>query len=204
MRSSFSRSPSSIFETGMPVQRETTSATSSSVTLLRSSVRSVVLSAACACCSCFSSSGSGRTAARTCASDHRRAAPPRDRASGCSISPLIAAAPCREAFSAFQISSRSANSRSMRRSALQQFQLLLRSLVLSFFTASRSILSWISAGRAIHRLGLGVDLHADAARRLVDQVDGLVRQLAVGDVALDRRAAATIAASVISTPWCTS
>ncbi|MCY1187506.1 hypothetical protein D9M73_284960 [compost metagenome] len=37
MRSSFSRSPSSIFATGIPVHLETTSAISSSVTLLRSS-----------------------------------------------------------------------------------------------------------------------------------------------------------------------
>ena len=35
---------------------------------------------------------------------------------------------------------------------------------------------------AVHLLGHGVDLHADAARRLVDQVDGLVGQLAIGDV----------------------
>ena len=38
MCSSFSFSPSSIFETGMPVHLDTTSATSSSVTLLRSSL----------------------------------------------------------------------------------------------------------------------------------------------------------------------
>jgi hypothetical protein len=39
----------------------------------------------------------------------------------------------------------------------------------------------------IHRFGLGVDLHADARSRLVDQVDGLVRQLAVADVAVRKR-----------------
>ncbi len=37
---------------------------------------------------------------------------------------------------------------------------------------------------AIHLLGHGIDLHADPARRLVHQVDGLVRQLAIGNVAL--------------------
>ena len=37
---------------------------------------------------------------------------------------------------------------------------------------------------AIERLGLGVDLHLDARRRLVDQVDRLVGQEAVGDVAV--------------------
>ncbi len=38
--------------------------------------------------------------------------------------------------------------------------------------------------QAVERLGLGVDFHADAAGGLVDQVDGLVRQLAIGDVAM--------------------
>ena len=36
-------------------------------------------------------------------------------------------------------------------------------------------------------LGLGFDLHADAARRLVHQVDRLVGQEAVGDVAVAER-----------------
>ena len=39
----------------------------------------------------------------------------------------------------------------------------------------------------VERLGLGVDLHADARRRLVDQVDRLVGQLPVGDVAVRER-----------------
>ena len=58
---------------------------------------------------------------------------------------------------------------------------------------------------AIELLGLRVDLHADVRGCLVDQVDRLVGQLTVGDVAVrercrgdDRRV------SVISTPWCTS
>ncbi len=38
----------------------------------------------------------------------------------------------------------------------------------------------------VERLGLAVDLHADAARRLVHQVDRLVRQEPVGDVAIGR------------------
>ncbi len=38
--------------------------------------------------------------------------------------------------------------------------------------------------QAVHDLGLGIDLHADARGGLVDQVDGLVGQLAVGDVAV--------------------
>jgi hypothetical protein len=36
----------------------------------------------------------------------------------------------------------------------------------------------------VHHLGLGVDLHLDPRRGLVDQVDRLVRQEAVGDVAM--------------------
>ena len=41
-----------------------------------------------------------------------------------------------------------------------------------------------AAVEAIHLLGHGVDLHADLRAGLVDQVDRLVRQLAVGDVAV--------------------
>ena len=40
---------------------------------------------------------------------------------------------------------------------------------------------------AIQLLRLGVDFHADARRRLVHQVDGLVRQLAIGDVTVRQR-----------------
>jgi hypothetical protein len=57
---------------------------------------------------------------------------------------------------------------------------------------------------AIQRFRLGVDLQPDAGRRLVDEVDGLVRQLAVRDVAVRQRAAATMAGSVICTWWCSS
>ena len=58
----------------------------------------------------------------------------------------------------------------------------------SFFSASRSILQLDDAPvEPVHLLGLGVDLHADARRGLVDQVDGLVGQLAVGDVAMRER-----------------
>jgi len=41
-----------------------------------------------------------------------------------------------------------------------------------------------AAIQAIELFGLGVDLHADTAGGLVDQVDGLVRQLAIGDIAV--------------------
>ena len=56
MRSSLSRSPSIILDTGIPVQRETTSAISSSVTLFRNSTGSLV-SLCWASSSCFSNSG---------------------------------------------------------------------------------------------------------------------------------------------------
>ena len=47
---------------------------------------------------------------------------------------------------------------------------------------------------------LRIDLHAQARRRLIDQVDRLVGQKAVGDVAVRKDAAATSAESVIRTP----
>ena len=54
--SNFSRSPSSIFDTGIPVAFDNTSAISNSVTLLRNNVMSCI-SACDAKSSCFSSSG---------------------------------------------------------------------------------------------------------------------------------------------------
>ena len=74
----------------------------------------------------------------------------------------------------------------------------------SFFSAWRSISSCVmrrstSSISMRHR----VDLDAQPRGGLVDQVDGLVRQEAVGDVAVARAAAAaTIAASWMRTPWC--
>ncbi len=44
-----------------------------------------------------------------------------------------------------------------------------------------------AAFEAVHRLRLGVDFHADARRGFVDQVDRLVGQLPVGDVAMRER-----------------
>ena len=39
----------------------------------------------------------------------------------------------------------------------------------------------------VHLLGLGVDLHSDPPRRLVDQIDRLVGELALGDVSMRER-----------------
>jgi hypothetical protein len=60
---------------------------------------------------------------------------------------------------------------------------------------------------ARHLVELGghrVDLGADHRAGLVHEVDGLVGQEAVGDVAVERVAAATRAVSWMRTPWCTS
>jgi hypothetical protein len=55
----------------------------------------------------------------------------------------------------------------------------------SFFTALALDLQLDEAPvESVHHLGLGVDLHLDAGGRLVDEVDRLVREEAVGDVAL--------------------
>ena len=143
MRSSFSRSPSSIFETGIPVHLETTSAISSSVTLLRSSCISCV-SAASAAASCFSSSG----IRPYCSSDARVRSPARCAVSSSmrarSSSSFIWLAPCTAAFSDFQISSRSENSRSSESiSSCRASRRFFDASSDSFLSASRSILSWI-------------------------------------------------------------
>jgi hypothetical protein len=68
---------------------------------------------------------------------------------------------------------------------VQQRQLLGRGFILVLLDRLALDLELNEAPlEPIHGLGLGVDFHADAACRLVHQVDGLVRQLAVGDVAL--------------------
>ena len=58
----------------------------------------------------------------------------------------------------------------------------------SFFNASCSILSlMISRSIEFEFFRLGIDLHLQACRRLVDEVDRLVGQKAVGDVAVRQR-----------------
>ena len=109
IRSSFSRSPSSILLTGTPVHLETTSAISSSVTLLRSSVNSCepLFSASASDASCFSSSGIRPYCNSDifCKSPERRAASNSSRA--CSSASLALLAPSNRAFSFFQTSSSS-------------------------------------------------------------------------------------------------
>ena len=59
-------------------------------------------------------------------------------------------------------------------------------------------------GAALQLVDLGrhrVDLNAQRSRRLVDQVNRLVGQKAVADVAMRKHAAETIAESLMRTPW---
>ena len=101
----------------------------------------------------------------------------------------MCAALCTEAFSAFQTSSRSEYSFS---SALicssSALATLLRRVVGFLLQRLALDLELDDAPlEPVHRLGLGVDLHADARGGLVDQVDRLVGQLPVGDVAMRER-----------------
>ena len=69
--------------------------------------------------------------------------------------------------------------------ALDQVEALLRRLVLLLLHRLALDLQLDQAAvEPVHDFRLGVDFHLDARRRLVDQVDGLVRQEAVGDVAV--------------------
>ena len=68
---------------------------------------------------------------------------------------------------------------------LERRQALARGLILLLLQCLPLDLELDDASlEPVERLGLGVDLHADARRRLIDQVDRLVGQLAVGDVAM--------------------
>ena len=68
---------------------------------------------------------------------------------------------------------------------LDQREALLRRLVLLLLHRLALDLQLDQAAvELVHRLRLGVDLHLDARGRLVDQVDRLVGQEAVGDVAM--------------------
>ena len=171
----------------MPVARDTTSAISSAPTWVRSSCAlAAFVSAFSAFFSCASSCGS----LPYWISDSFCQSPLRLASSICRRQLLdlfldvLAARTC--AFSAFQISSRSEYSFSSRliSSSISEKRFCEDSSF-SFFTASRSMRQLDQAPvEPVHRLGLGVDLHLDARRRLVDQVDRLVGQEAVGDVAV--------------------
>ena len=183
-------SPSSILETGMPVHLETTSAISSSVTLLRTSCRRLVsrrpaprrgASRAPECLPYCSSAMRARSPARRAASSSRRVrvrAPP-----GSARRP--AARPSRPSRSprGRRIPSRSAPSVSS-----SVARRLREASSFSFFSASRSILSWMMR-RSSRSSASGLESISMRMRAagLVDQVDGLVGQLPVGDVAVRQR-----------------
>ena len=169
----------------MPVHLETTSAISSSVTLLRTSWVGFC-SAACAAASFFSSSGilpycSSAIFVRSFA---RRAV---SRSSlRFSSSSFADAAPCSDGllglpdFLEVRVFLLQAAQR-----FLERLEALLRGLVILLLQRHLFDAQLDDAPlELVHLLGLGVDLHADARAGLVDQVDGLVRQLAVGDVAM--------------------
>ena len=190
MRSSLSFSLSSIFDTGMPVHFETTSATSSSVTLLRSSLLAASRSPCSACASRRSSSGilPYWSSAMRPRSDARRAfSSSRARALELFLDVRLAlhgrllGLPDLFEVGVLGLELVDLAPRGPRAGASRRRRD-------SFFNASRSILSWISRrSRRSISSGLRVHLHADARRGLVDEVDRLVGQLPVADVAVRQR-----------------
>ena len=187
---SFSRSPSSILETGMPVHFETTSAISSSPTLLRRSCGAFDLRLVGVREALFELRDRPRAAARRRARGRRRGRPPRRpdlRAlellldvRGALLRRLLGFPDLPRGPRTRRSSPESDSSSCSRR--------FFEASSFSFLSASRSILSWMMrrSSRSM-RLGLRVDLHADARGRLVDEVDRLVGQLAVADVAVRER-----------------
>ena len=148
--SNLSRSPCIIFDTGIPVARETTSAISSAPTwVLRSLGRWLSLvcafaSAAAADLSLASNSGSLPYWSSATFSSLPSRCNLVISAFTRSISSLTDAAPKAAPFSAFQISSRSAYSAPKRLiSSSINSRRFLEASSFSFLTASRSILSWI-------------------------------------------------------------
>jgi hypothetical protein len=102
-----------------------------------------------------------------------------------SISSFTCALPWACAFSDFQISSRSEISFCSGDLFLDQAEALDRGLVLLLAHGLALDLQLDQAAvEPVDGFGLGVDLDLDLGGGLVDQVDGLVRQEAVGDVAV--------------------
>ena len=189
MRSSFSRSPCIILETGMPVARDTTSAISSTPTCVRSSRASPSRCAAVsASFSCFSSCGI------------------LPYCSSLILLPVALALGLVHlelgALELFLDVGRALHARLLGLPdflevgvfllealdlVLDEAQALLGSLVLLLLQRLALDLELDEAPvEAVHHLGLGIDLHLDARGRLVDQVDRLVGKEAVRDVARAR------------------
>ena len=172
----------------MPVHLETTSAISSSVTLLRTSWVSLV-SAICACASRFSSAGicfvlDARDGGEIALAARRlhvelhllELFANRGRA----LQRSLLALPDFLEIRIFLLESA--------QRFLQRGEALLRGLVLLSLERLLLDLELDDASlETVQHFGLGVDLHADARTGLVDQVDRLVGQLAIGDVAMRQR-----------------
>ena len=190
---SFSTSPSIRRVTGMPVHLPTTSATSSSVT---SSV-SIVPPSACSSASCSSGSvdallelgDARRSAARRRARGRRRARRARPRGGPRRARPWRALIASIAAFSfcqrAFISPERLAELGEL---GLDRVEPLLRGLVLLLLQRLALDLELLDAALDLVDLGRHrVDLDLQPRGGLVDQVDRLVGQEAVGDVALGER-----------------
>ena len=188
--SSFSISPSSSFVTGTPVQRLTTAAMSSSPTSSLTQLVGLVAVGGVASCGLELSSrarGACRTSARRPGSGRTAARPARSRCFVCSICSRSSADLLDRLLLGLPLRLQGVGV------GLQVGQLLLQlrragpcdAGSVSFLSASRSISSCITR-RLISSssVGMRVDLGAQLGRRLVHQVDGLVRQEAVGDVAV--------------------
>ncbi len=176
---SFSTSPSSRRETGMPVHDETTAAMSSSSTSSFTIGTSVRFSRS---ASSFSSSGRipywiSATRARFPARSSRSASM---RSS--SICRLMSATRCSASFSRDQ---RAASSSRIAFASASSRSTGSRTLSASFDHRGELDLELAHAPIGLVQLhGRGVDLHAESRRRLVHEVDRLVGEKAVGDVTI--------------------
>jgi hypothetical protein len=164
----------------MPVQRETTSAISCSVTLLRSSLNSFC-SVSAAALSFFSSSGMrpylGQVAGAPRGFHLHAHLVQRLLDAGCAGYGGLLGLPDFFQVAVFALQ--------LPDVVLELLQSLLRGLV--GFLLQRLALDLEldqPAVQLVQRLGLGIDLDADAAGGLINEINGLVRQLAVGDVAV--------------------
>ena len=111
------------------------------------------------------------------------------------------------AFSDFQTSSRSANSRfQLLELLLQIVKPLFGGVVALLFQGLAFDLQLDDAPlEPIHRFGLGVDLDTNPGGRFVDQVNRLVWQLAVGNIAMRQRGCRDDGrVGDFDMPWCTS
>ena len=188
MESSFSFCPSMSFETGMPVHLETTSAISSGVTSSRSMAPAFCASASSFCILSISACTAGSLPNLISAALLKSAL---RSASACSVFAASRSARSVESFWMSPFSAVPAGLQAGER-LVQAGDLLLhvaeapaRGVVLLLPEPLLLDLQLRDApADLVHLGGHGVDLDAQPAGGLVDQVDGLVGQEAVGDVAV--------------------